>query len=348
MIRNLVSVLIAMFLCLPAYAEKENKSDKTEETTAKESVETEVDENEDEDEEEKPTGPKHPVSGSVTLGHAFNHANFVESDADFGYQTISANVGVSYSPVKSLSLGSSLGVRKMVAPSFLNAGTPSRTTRTPWEISDVGVNASYSNFYKIPVVDIGFSGGLSVSFPATKASQSAGLIAAFTPNLSASWAKAGFSVGLSGSYSYFLNEEPTIQINCDNAPDNCIISGSDTAIPNALHNLSTRANLGYRFLKMFRVGVSYGISVGFSAVEFPDDEFSSPLAQAGTQRSLGRQSFSTNFGVTPVKGTSVSFSMSTLGSLYTNDNKSYRFLLFDTESQLHHRTRYGVSLTQFF
>ena len=47
MIRNLVSVLIAMFLCLPAYAEKENKSDKTEETTAKESVETEVDENED-------------------------------------------------------------------------------------------------------------------------------------------------------------------------------------------------------------------------------------------------------------------------------------------------------------
>ena len=52
MIRNLVSVLIAMFLCLPAYAEKENKSDKTEETTAKESVETEVDENEDEDEDE--------------------------------------------------------------------------------------------------------------------------------------------------------------------------------------------------------------------------------------------------------------------------------------------------------
>ena len=213
----------------------------------------------------------------MTLGHAFNHASFVESDADFGYQAISANVGVSYN-LKNLSLGSSLGVLKMVAPVF-ECGHLAR--REHLEISDVGVNASYSNFYKIPVVDIGFSGGLSVSFPATKASQSAGLIAAFTPNVSASWAKAGFSVGLSGSYSYFLNEEPTIQINCDNAPDNCIISGSDTAIPNALYNLSTRAKLGYRFLKMFRVGVSYGISVGFSAVEFPDDEFSSRSRRRG-------------------------------------------------------------------
>ena len=145
-----------------------------------------------------------------------------------------------------------------------------------------------------------------------------------------------------------LNENPTIQINCDNAPDNCIISGSDTAIPNALHNLSTRLALGYGFLDKFRVGVSYGISVGFGAVEFPNDEFTSPIAQVGSQTSLGRQSFGTSFSYSPLKGSSIALSMSTLGSLYTNDNKSYRFPLFDTESQLHHRTRYSVSLSQAF
>ena len=117
MIRNFGSILIAMLLSLPAYAEQADKSDKTDETKAEESVEAEA------GEKDKPTGPKHPVRGSVTSRHAFNHANFVESDADFGYQTISGNVGVSYSPIKKLSLSSSLGVRKMIAPSSL---TPAR------------------------------------------------------------------------------------------------------------------------------------------------------------------------------------------------------------------------------
>jgi len=301
-----------------------------------------------ENEEKKDKGPKHPVNGTVSIGHAFNHANFVDSEADFGYQSISGSFGIIYSPVKSLSLSSSLAVRKMVVPDYFNSGTPSRTTRTPWEISDVGVNARYSNFYQIPVVDIKLSGGLGVTFPATKAAQSAGLIAAFSPSLTAGWSHSGFRTSISGSYTYFLNENPTIQINCDNAPDNCIISGSDTAIPNALHNLSTRLSLGYGFLKKFNVGVSYGISVGFRAVEFPNDEFTSPLAQVGNQASLGRQSFGTSFSYSPLPGSTIALSMATLGSLYTNDNKSYRFPLFDTESQLHHRTRYSLTLTQMF
>ena len=103
-----------MLLSLPAYAEQADKSDKTDETKAEESVEAEA------GEKDKPTGPKHPVGGSVTLGHAFNHANFVESDADFGYQTISGTLCIVQPDKAEPRL--SLGVQ-MIAPSFI---TPAR------------------------------------------------------------------------------------------------------------------------------------------------------------------------------------------------------------------------------
>ena len=134
-----------------------------------------------------------PVSASASLSYGFNHANFVESNGDFGYQRMSAGVGVSYKVWKGLSASTGLNVQKTLATSYLNPGTASTTTRTPWEVSNISLGFSYGNFYKIPVVDIGFSGSLGLGFPASKTSQSAGLIMSVSPGLSASWAAATVS-----------------------------------------------------------------------------------------------------------------------------------------------------------
>jgi hypothetical protein len=282
----------------------------------------------------------------VFLSYGFNYVNFVESNGDFGYQRMGAGASVSYKIWKGLSASTGMNVQKTLEPSYLNPGTASRTTQTPWEIADVSLGLSYGNFYKIPVVGIGFSGSLGLGFPASKTSQSAGLIMSISPGLSAGWKMAGFSVGLSGGYTYFVNENPTVRIDCDIAPQNCEISGGDTANPNALHNIRGGLRLGYAFLKMFSVGVKYSISNGFRAVEFPEDEFTSELAQSGSQTGLGRHGFSTSLSVRPLPKTSVSFSMSSGGGIYTNDNDSIRLPFFDTESNLHHRTSYGISLSQ--
>ena len=296
--------------------------------------------------EEDDKKSKFPVSGSANVGYRFNHANFVESEGDFGYQSMSLGASVSYNIWKGLNASTGMNVRKTLATSYLNPGTASRTTQTPWEVGDIGLSLSYGNFYKIPVVDIGFSGSLGLSFPGSKVSQAAGLIMSVSPGLSASWALKGFSVGINGGYSYFLNENPTVRIDCDAAPQNCEVSGGDTANPNALHNLRGGVRLGYSFLKQFSFGVKYSVANGYRAVEFQEDEFTSELAQVGTQSGLGRQSFGTSFSYRPLAKTSISVSMSTGGGLYTNDNKAYRFPFFDAESQLHHRTSYGISLSQ--
>jgi hypothetical protein len=338
----LIAVALVLLPCGVVHAE-EVKSETKADVKSDAKVEAKTGDTKEDDDEKKSS---FPVSGSANVGYRFNHANFVESEGDFGYQSMSLGASVSYKIWKGLSASTGMNVRKTLATSYLNPGTASRTTQTPWEVGDISLGLSYGNFYKIPVVDIGFSSSLGLSFPGSKASQAAGLIMAVSPGLSASWKLNGFSVGLSGGYSYFLNENPTVQIDCDAAPQNCEVSGGDTANPNALHNLRGGVRLGYSFLKMFSFGVKYSMANGYRAVEFQKDEFTSELAQVGTQTGLGRQSFGTSFSYKPLAKTSISVSMSTGGGLYTNDNKAFRFPFFDTESQLHHRTSYGVSISQ--
>jgi hypothetical protein len=102
------------------------------------------------------------------------------------------------------------------------------------------------------------------------------------------------------------------------------------------------------FDKKLSVSTSYGLASGTGAVEFEDDEFTSEYAQTGTQlRALG-QSFSTTVSYKVFKKTSLSLTMATAGPFYTNDNQAWRFPLFDTESDLHHRTSYTMSVSQSF
>lgn len=297
-----------------------------------------------------------PIRGSVSLTHRFNHAQFVETetdpiygtgDADFGYQVLSLGLGLSYALVDKVNLSANLSASKALETSFLYSGGASRTTRTPTQLGDLSVGASWA-FYKVPVADIGLNLSGNLRFPTSKPSQSVDLITGTSVNLSASRAFGGFSISLSGGYTYNFYQNPTQQIDADRAPENIIISGRDLGNPLSLQGFSTSLSLGYSPIDALSLSLSYGLNNSYSSVRFEDDEFTSDYAQVGDQSGIGSQFFSASasYSLPFETGTSLSVSYSNAGGLYTSDNKSYRFPLFDTESQLHHRTTYSVALRQ--
>ena len=213
-------------------------------------------------------------------------------------------------------------------------------------MNDISLAASYANFFVVPVADIKFSGSLGLTFPFSKASRAAGLIMAVSPGVSMGWGIAGFSVGLNAGYSYFLNDEATVAVDCDRAPYNCVVSGNDTAIPNALHNISGGLRLGYQILEQLGVSASYRISRGMRAVEFEVDERSSQYAQGGNQWGLERHSFSTGISYRPFSKTSLSFRMTTGNSLYTQDNSEVQLPFYDGSLRQAFRTTYNIGLSR--
>ena len=102
------------------------------------------------------------------------------------------------------------------------------------------------------------------------------------------------------------------------------------------------------FGKKGALSASYGLGAGFGAARFKDDEYTAEVAQRGTQLSGLSQSFSLSTSYRVLKKTSVSLSMMTMGAFFTNDNKAWRMPLFDTESNLHHRTNYSLGVSQSF
>jgi hypothetical protein len=300
----------------------------------------------DEAKAKEETGEKMSIGASVSMGYSFNQMQFVECEGqDCGWQRLSVGMGVSYSPIKKLSLNSGLNAGKTLETSFVNAGTASRTSRIPWEVNDISLGASYSSFLVIPVVDIKFSGILGLGFPLSKMSRAAGLIMSVSPGVSMSWAAAGFSVSLGAGYSYFWNDDATVAIDCDRAPYNCVVSGDDTAIPNALHNIRGSFRMGYRFIKQLGISTSYSISRGMRSVEFETDERSSEYAQGGNQWSLERHSFSAGLSYSPFSKTSISLSMATGNSLYTADNKEVQLPFYDGSLRQAFRTSYSLGLS---
>ena len=286
-----------------------------------------------------------PVGASFGLGYSANHANLVNSNGDFGSQSMSIRSGVNYKLPADIGSSLSVSAGKTIIVDYLNRGAASSTSRTPWELRNISLGFS-RGLYKLEASGISFGSSLGFTVPTSKAARSAGLITTIGPGLSANWKSGGLTIGVNGGYTYFINKDATVQIDCDIAPENCEISGTDTAIPNALHNLSTGLAVNYRFKFGLTTGVNYGIANGFSAVKFKKDEFSAPIAQEGLQTGLGRQTFSARVGYSILPKTSISLRMTTGGGIYSNDNRRYRFPLFDTESNLHHRTTYGFSLNQ--
>ena len=215
--------------------------------------------------------------------------------------------------------------------------------RTPWEVNDISLSASYILFRRA-VADIKFSGSLGLTFPFKKA-VCRGSHHGGEPGVHG-WGIAGFSVGLSAGYSYFLNDEATVAVDCDRAPYNCVVSGNDTAIPNALHNISGGLRLGYQILEQLGVSASYRISRGMRAVEFEVDDRSSQYAQGGNQWGLERHSFSTGISYRHFSKTSLSFRMTTGNSLYTQDNSEVQLPFYDGSLRQAFRTTYSIGLSR--
>ena len=85
---RLCLVLVTVSFCVAtAHAEDAKDTKDTKDTEAADKAKK----------EDKPKGEKYPVGASASLSYGFNHAKFVESNGDFGYQRVSASANVSYS-----------------------------------------------------------------------------------------------------------------------------------------------------------------------------------------------------------------------------------------------------------
>ena len=160
--------------------------------------------------------------------------------------------------------------------------------------------------------------------------------------------RSRFSLGVSAGYTHNAYENATQQIDPDIAPETIIISGRDLGNPLSLQGFSVALLLGYSIIDGLNLSASYGINNSYGSVIFERDAFTSEYAQDGVQAGTGAQLFSAAIAYTlPFgTGTSISASMTTASLFYTDDQSEWRLPFFDTESNTHERTTYGVTLAQ--
>lgn len=288
-----------------------------------------------------------PIGASVTLGYRFDHGQFVDANFDVGYQILSLGVALQYTVVEDLDLTASMAASKALESSYSNPGTPSETTRNPTQLSDLTLGAAWA-FFTVPVAEIGLSLGGDLRLPTSKPSQAADLILGGSLSLSAQRKIGRVSLAATVGYTHNLYENTTQQIDADIAPENIIISGRDLGNPLDLQGFSASLSAGWAIIDGLRLSASYGLNNSYGSVLFERDQFTSDYAQVGTQAGTGAQFFSASLAYTlPFgTGTSVSASMTTASGLYTNDNSRWRLPFFDTESDTHERTTYGITLAQ--
>ncbi|MSP73236.1 MAG: hypothetical protein EXR76_13920 [Myxococcales bacterium] len=290
-----------------------------------------------------------PVSGSVGMSYAFNHANFVPTEgdaADYGTGVLSGSVGAGYSILDNLSLDISLSISHEVADTYYKSSAPT-TVVHPTEMGDGSLGLSVPEIYKIPVVDITLAGGVSASLPLSKGSQASGVYTTLSPGISASWSYARVSLSGDFGYDYSVLQNLTQQIEADTAQRNIDISGADTGSPLQRHGLGGGFGLGVKVIEGLRWNARYSVGSGIGAVSFKQDEFTSPRAQTGTQYSMASHGLSTGVGYTVFDKTSVSFSMATRLPVY-NKLGERTVPIFDTESDNGKYTRYSVGVSQGF
>ncbi|MGB0648070.1 MAG: hypothetical protein ACPGQS_12885 [Bradymonadia bacterium] len=291
----------------------------------------------------------YPISGTMSARYTFNHANFVDSEGDFGTQVVSLGGNVNYSGLKKVILSTGLNGRKSLVNDFFSAGSASQTNEQPWEIGDISINAFAPRLYTIPGVDINVNGSISTSAPLSRASRAFGLVTASTLSTSFQWIRKQLFLSLNVNSTLNVLDKPTMQVDCARAPDVCRIAGSDVGMPLNRLSYGTSLTSAYSLLKgKLQLIAQFGLRGGYSAVEFESDEFSPEYAQSGRQYSMATQSFAYAVRYTLAGKNIITVSSSTAGPIYTNDNQVWRFPLFDTESNLHHRTFYSLSVLRLF
>lgn len=291
-----------------------------------------------------------PIGASVSLSYRFDHGQFIETaseDFNLGYQILSLGAALQYTVIENLDLTASMAASKPLETSYGNPGTPSQTSTQSTQLSDLSLGADWA-FWTVPVAEIGLVLSGEFRLPISKPSRAAGLILGNTLSVAARRKIWRMTVGLSAGYTYNIYDDATQQIDPDTGAANILISGRDLGNPLDLQGFSASLVLGYSIIDPLNLSVSYGINNSYGSVLFDRDQYTSENAQDGVQAGLGAQFFSVavSYRLPFETGTSVAASMVTASGLYTADNSSWRLPFFDTESQTHDRTTYGISLTQ--
>ncbi len=294
-------------------------------------------------------GDKFPVSGSAALIYGVTNGTFASSaaadDVNFGLQTLTLGLGVRYAPWDFLSFSVDTGAAKVLDESGFGRGSTSTTTLRRTELADTSVSAGWGG-YKVEAADLHLGAGVAAGLPTSRASRAIGLIASVGPNVSLTWSKWGVSVSAIGAYAYSILESPTVQI-----PEEyrhlIDVSGADLGEALSAHTIQAIGSIGYKIIDGLSISAAYVWTNSYSAIEGPDDEYTSEYAQTGTQAGTGAHG--TQFALSytlKATGTTFAAGMMTMGGVYTNDNKSVRNPLYDTESDISHRTSYSFTLAQ--
>ena len=318
----------------------------------------------------------YPFGASIGTSIAFNQANFTElgaSGSDGGWVVSTLSGSLFWSPpVKGLTLFGGVNIQRPLRESFdrafVGGGVPVQPYTT--QISDASLGGSYMIGKTGPVVHVA-SAGLVV--PISNTSRATGLITSFSPSYTAQVVLPG-AVSISGSVGGSVNalESPTIELDCGRFASLCEVKGGVDGLGAPNNRASFDLSVGINWqTPLPGVGLAGGYfwGNGYSAVSFEDDGNQSEFAQTGLQTTGDIHGTSFRVTVAPaligiaapppgvplaalqgsrepsiIDAFSFSFGMRTFGALRTNDNKSIRNPLFDTESDTHGRTSYFFSI----
>ncbi|MFN3201539.1 MAG: hypothetical protein ACE366_24265 [Bradymonadia bacterium] len=318
-----------------------------------------------------------PISGFVRTSYRFNHSNFASTESDnvdlgFGVGTLQAVLF--YQPTPKIFLYSALWFDKALHEGFERpplSPAPSTRSRTT-QSRDLLVGGQY-NLGTIPGIGVMVFTNMDFSIPTSQLSRTSGQMLSVSPGLQLVRPIPGGVVTLNGSAFYNFNEDPTLQIDCDVAPQNCAVSGADLGSPVLESGVGGSLGVNYRIAKglLFRGG--YDITSFFNANSVERDEFTAPVdgIQEGTQlATLHGTSFSlqlafkqpgggANQALNDLQGEGANeesflnnlqfaIAMRTLMPLYDQQGDSVTNPIFDFESDTHRRTQYTVSITGLF
>ncbi|MFH1532370.1 MAG: hypothetical protein ABIK09_16725 [Pseudomonadota bacterium] len=232
-------------------------------------------------------------------------------------------------PLMRLSAG--VGVSTTIVENYGSGNTQPHQ----WYVSDTSLSFSHAQIYKIPVVGIGISGGVSLGFPSSLQSQYRTLLMSARGNLG--FSRALGPVYLSYGFGFFknLNRYTSPVLDKDRVGDKVILShylGNEQLTTdlvavgglNTSFGLSNSLMVSWNIIDQLSLAVYYSLTHGWTYGSYKKDELSSEYADAGKGRrdsQTGVIDLSYSFN----KYVSASLGIQTSTAPKTADNKAIIF-----------------------
>lgn len=318
-----------------------------------------------------------PITALVRTSYRFNHSNFTstESDAvDLGFGVGTLQAALFYNPVPELTLYGAVWFDKALHEGFERPPiSPSPATRPrTTQARDVLVGGQYK-LGTLPGVGVLVFGSMDLQLPTSQLSRASGQLFSISPGLQLVRPIPGGVIALSGSYFYNQNDDPTLQIDCEVAPQACAVSGADLGSPTLESGIGASLGVNYRIVTGLLLRAGYDITSFINSANFDRDEFTPDIdgIQEGRQistlhgTSIGLQvAFKQPGGganaalndlqqeganeESILNNLQFALTMRTLMPLYDNRGESVTVPVFDLESDTHRRTQYTLSVTGLF